>query len=252
VAILALVVKDRVLLLMYGCAPRLHDVSQSQKFESSDQDAIILVRVTPKAALIVESGEADEYGFRGDHVAALKEYLSQDGYAILKVPPPHGADCYGIVAVRPDKYASRADERPFTYSTVMWHKSIVRRQVMIVALSPLPGLVPAAAIGASAAAMDFRGQDSQGRAAYSPRERVDLPIFRPMAGEVAYVGGLRIDATRRDGSVDAPKRIAITPMVSAEDAEAAAGFLATHYPNLRMEVTFRPFEMVPRDELGDN
>ena len=123
--------------------------------------------------------------------------------------------------------------------------------MVVIAFAPFIGAVGAGALIA-ATVTDFRYADERGRTVYSPRERVDLPVFKAFAGEVAYIGGLRIDASRRPGSAEAPSRIAITPILSAEDAEGAAGFLATHYPNVNIDVTFQPFQMVRRDELGDN
>ena len=185
------------MLFAHGCTIPLRDVDRSQPFDASDQDAIVLVRVTPRAAVIIEGGEADEHGFRGDHFAPLKLFWSEDGYAILKVPPTVGADCYGIVAIRPDKFTSVANERPFTQETVRWRQSIVRRPILLMAaLLPIVGTIPAGMIAASTEVTDPRYADKEGRVAYSPRERVDLPVFKAVAGQVAYVGGLRIDASR--------------------------------------------------------
>jgi hypothetical protein len=242
------------MLFVVGCSIPLREVAPSQSFAANDKDAIVLVRVTPAAAVIIESGEVDEHGFRGDNFAPRKQFGSQDGYAILKVPPTEGIDCYGIVAVRPEHFTPLAEERPFTFATVAWHKSIFKHPIVVFAavLVPIVGAIPAGVVAASALETDFRNPDEKGRFAYSPREGVDLPVFKAVAGEVTYIGGLRIDASRREGSTASPKRIAITPIVSPEDTDAAAGFMATHFPNIHMDVTFRPFQMAPRDELGDN
>jgi hypothetical protein len=73
-----------------------------------------------------------------------------------------------------------------------------------------------------------------------------------VAGEVSYVGALRVEASQRAGAKEPSKSIPITPLRSAADVPAAAQFIAASHPNVRVPVTYRPLQMVPRDEGADN
>jgi hypothetical protein len=62
------------------------------------------------------------------------------------------------------------------------------------------------------------------------------------------VGRLRVEASQRAGAKDPPKKIAITPTSTPDNLDAVTKFMATHYPNVHVPVTYRPFQMVARDD----
>ncbi len=215
-----------------------------------DNEGIVVLGVTRRTGVILVGGEADQDGWRKNNFTNRKHLWSAEDYVVFKATPTQDNEAYAVVAVRPERFTAFADEKPFTYATVMWHKSHIGQTELLgptIAFG-IVGLVAATALGAP---IDW-GPDDKGSYAYSPRENVDLPTFKSVAGEVAYVGSLRVEASQRAGAKAPPKKIPITPTSTPNDLDAVAKFMATHYPNVHVPVTYRPLQMVPRDELGDN
>jgi hypothetical protein len=241
-----------VLSLASGCAGHFLQLSVPTDliaFERTDNEGMVILGVTKRTGVIVMGGESDGYGWRKNIFVDREHFWSAEDYIVFKATPTQDTEAYAVVAVRPERFTAFADEKPFTYATVMWHKSYIGHPVFV----PMGfGLIVAAVVGAAQGSSIDWGPDDKGSYAYSPRENVDLPTFKSVAGEVAYVGSLRVEASQRAGAKDPPKKIAITPTSTPNDLDAVGKFVATHFPNVHVPVTYRPFQMVPRDELGDN
>ena len=232
-----------------GHTLKLSALAATTVFQRMDNEGIVVLGVTRRTGVIVVGGEADQDGWRKNNFADRKHFWSAEDYVVFKATPTQDNEAYAVVAVRPERFTAFADEKPFTYATVMWHKSTIGQNPPFAAMSF--GIVGAVAAAAQGTPIDW-GSDDKGLHAYSPRENVDLPTFKSVAGEVTYVGSIRVEASQREGAKAPPKRIAITPTSTPDDLDDVAKFMATHYPNVQVPVTYRPLRMVPRDELGDN
>jgi hypothetical protein len=51
-----------ILLLASGCAGHILELSPDKPFDADDKDAIVVLRVTPKAWVVLASGKFDRYG----------------------------------------------------------------------------------------------------------------------------------------------------------------------------------------------
>ena len=76
-----------VLLLASGCAGYIRELSPDEPFDADEKDAIIVLRVTPRALVVLVRGKFDRYGWRPKGVVNRREIWSQDGFVVAKVTP---------------------------------------------------------------------------------------------------------------------------------------------------------------------
>lgn len=218
-------------------------------FDRSDQDGLIVLQVTPRTGVIITGGECDQHGWARSASPTRQHFWSADGYVVARATPTRNKEAYAVVAVRPERFTSWADDKPFTYATVRWTRFIVDRARVNIFAVPLAFV---AAVSATQGEPIVWGDEDKGHYAYSPPGGDDLPTFIAAAGEVTHVGGLRVEASRREGSRKPPKDIAVTPIRSSDDVATAAEFMAAHYPNVHVPVTYHPLQMVTRAEPSDD
>jgi hypothetical protein len=87
--------------------------------------------------------------------------------------------------------------------------------------------------------------------AYTPLGEAHLPVFKAVAGQVTYVGTIRIDASKDPESDGPPENIGVTPVTLPGEAEAVARFMTKHYPNVHARVSTRLQRMMRRNEYTD-
>jgi hypothetical protein len=230
-----------ILLLTSGCGGHISHLSPDRHFEESDNDAIIVMRVKPRAWVTLARGNIDRYGWRETRVSNDTRFWPEGGLVVAKVTPTKRDEAYGVVSIMPEKLTDPADEPAFTFATAMWPRRSPTCD--IAAMGVLFGAVGAAGAAAAAALPPLPF--------YLPTVNVDLPTFKARAGEVTYVGAIRVDASKNPESDDAPETIAITPIPSPDDAAGIARFMATHFPNVRGNVVVRPLRMMQRNEYTD-
>ena len=221
-----------VLLLACGCGNHLRELSADKAFNESCKDGIIVLRVTPGAWVQLARGRVDRDGWRarGVGVSGGRQFWPEHGYVVASVTPTDENEGFGIVQIRPEKFTNIAEEAPFTYATAMWPQ-----------LSPGPFGSPLL----NAAAQAVAGPT------YHPKANVRLPVFKAVAGQVTYVGAIRVDASKDPESSDPPEKIAITPIRSPADVAEVARFIAKHYPNVHAPIRTEAFRMMRRDEYTD-
>lgn len=219
-----------VLSLASGCAGHIRELSPDKPFDADDKDAIVVLRVTPNAWVVLVRGRFDRYGWRAKGVLNRRQLWSEDGFVVARVTPTEEDEGYAIVEIRPERYSNRAQEPAFTYATALWS------QLSSGIFRP---------IEASALAQALEGPT------YFPKGEARLPVFSAVAGQVTYVGAIRIDASKDPESDDPPEKIGVTPIQLPNDAEAVARFMAKHYPNVRARVTTRVRQMMRWNEYTD-
>lgn len=238
------------LLLVLSCVPILNVTRPEAGLSlgSTDRDALIVLHVTPHTGVIVAGGECDTYSWAKNNFVKRQSFWSGDGYILMKANPTQGKEAYAVVAVRPERFTSLAEEKPFMFATVMWRRILFDRGTFL----PGPSLLLSGLAADAQGGAIVWGEEDKGQFAYSPGPGMDMPTFTATAGSVTYVGALRVDASMREGAHGPPKSIAVTPLRSADDLPAVAKFMATHHPNVHVPFTYRPLQMVARDEATDN
>ena len=108
------------LVLVSGCAGHVRALSPDKPFSSDDKDAIVVLRVTPGAWVMLVRGRFDRNGWREKGVLSQTKLWSEDGLVVAKVTPTKEGEAYGIVQIRPERFSSRAEEPAFTYATALW------------------------------------------------------------------------------------------------------------------------------------
>jgi hypothetical protein len=242
--------KIGLLLLACSCGPILtaSRPNGGLVFDSNDNDALVVLYVTPRTGVIIVGGGCDEHGWSKNHFTTRQHFWSADGYIVVKATPTQGKEAYAVVAVRPERFTRFEDEKPYTYATVLWGRFLFDPGTFsLLALGVIGGVVS----GAQGGPIDW-GEEDKGQFAYSPGAGADLPTFTAAPGQVGYVGALRVEASQRNGAKAPPKNIAITPICSPEDVAAAAQFVAARYPNVHVPVTYRPLQLATRDEAGND
>jgi hypothetical protein len=252
------------LLLACSCASELvaSQPDAQLAFDGNSKNGLVVLGVTPRTGVVITGGECDQYGWARSYFPTRQHFWSAEGYIVATVTPTQAKEAYAVVAVRPERFTSLADEKPFTYATVLWPRFLFDRGGDLVGAASMLALGPASLLGAglilataaSSANGDLIvwGDEDKGEFAYSPPGGDDLPTFTAAPGEAAYVGALRVEASIRDGSRRPPKNIAVTPIRSPDDLASAAQFMAAHYPNVRVPLTYRPIQMVTRAEPSDD
>jgi hypothetical protein len=210
----------------------MRDVTRNTAFEDGDEDAIIVLRVVPRAWVTIAPGNYGRHGWISMSMGS--QYWAEDGFVVAKVTPTDEMEdqAYAVTQVRPEHYTNMADEQPFTRETAMW--TPVRYQ------GAMPGAVPAL----TAKAMASVGECP----AFSPKSGRDMPVFRAPAGRVTYVGTIRIDASKNMESGEVSERIGITPITSPGDEALVAKLMAKRYPGVRARIVRRPLRMMRRNE----
>jgi hypothetical protein len=206
-------------------------LSTDKAFGETSDDGIIVLRVTPRAWVVLARGRVYPDGWRERGVSGRRRFWPEDGYVVAKVTPTDENEGFGIVQIRPEKFTSIADEAPHTYATAMW---------------PPGSLTPEQPWFSEAGAAQAVPSPT-----YIPKANVRLPVFKAVAGQVTYVGAIRIDASKNPESDDPPKKIAVTPITSPDEAAAVARFMAKHHPNVHAPIRTAAFQMMRRDEYTD-
>jgi hypothetical protein len=215
----------------------IRELSSDKPFDADDKDAIVVLRVTPKAWVVLVRGKFDRYGWRPKGFLNRREVWSADGFVVAKVTPTKQNEGYAIVEIRPERYSSRAEEAAFTYATALWSpkKNYWGTPVLVQVANQIVFECPV----------------------YTPLGEAHLPVFKAVAGQVTYVGAIRIDASKDPESDDPPEQIGVTPVISPEDEEiledeeTVARFITKHYPNVRARVTTRVLKMMRMNEYTD-
>jgi hypothetical protein len=109
-----------ILSLASGCAGHIRELSPDKPFDADDKDAIIVLKVTPRAWVVLVWGNFDRYGWRPKGVLNRRQLWSGGGFVVAKVTPTRQNEGYAIVEIRPERYSSRAEEAAFTYATALW------------------------------------------------------------------------------------------------------------------------------------
>lgn len=198
----------------------------------------------PNAWVAIVRGKFDRYGWKSKGVLNRRKLWSENGFVVAKVTPTAKGEGYAIVQIRPERFASRDEEPAFTYATALW--SPVTNNGTIVMF----GLAGYLAEEAGKSAFES-GKTVTESPAYTPKGEAHLPVFKAVAGEVTYVGAIRIDASKDPESDDPPEKIGVTPIQLPNDAEAVARFMTKHYPNVRARVTTRVLQMMRWNEYTD-
>jgi len=230
-----------ILLLTIGCGGHISHLSPDRHFEESDNDAIIVMRVKPRAWVTLARGKVNRSGWRETRVSNNTRFWPEDGFVVARVSPTKKNEAYGIVSIMPEKLADPADEPAPTFATAMWPRR--SPTCGIIAMGVMFGAVGAAGAAAVSALPPLPF--------YLPRVDVDLPTFKARAGEITYVGAIRVDASKNSESDDPPETISITPIKTPDDAASIARFITLHFPNVRAHVFERPLRMLQRDEYTD-
>jgi hypothetical protein len=188
-----------ILSLASGCAGHIRELSPDKTFDADDKDAIIVMQVKPRAWVVLVRGKIDRYGWRPKGFQNRMQLWSGDGFVVAKVTPTKQNEGYAIVEIRPERYANRADEPAFTHATALWSpkKNHWGTPVLIQAADQMLAECPV----------------------YAPLGEAHLPVFKGVAGQVTYVGAIRIDASKDPESDDPPEKIGITPVTSSDDEE---------------------------------
>jgi hypothetical protein len=224
-----------ILLLASGCAGHVRVLQCDKPFDSDDKDAIVVLRVTPGAWVMLARGKFDRNGWRAKW--GHRKLWSENGFVVARVTPTEDDEAYGIVQIRPERFTSRAEEPAFTYATALW--SPVTNNGTIVMF----GLAGYLAEEGAKSAFE-KGKTVTASPAYTPKGEAHLPVFEAIAGEVTYVGAIRIDASKDPESDDPPEKIGVP-----NDAEAVARFMAKRYPNVHARLTTRTLQMMRWNEL---
>jgi len=218
------------LVLASGCGGHIQELSRESSFDEGGKTAIIVLRVTTRAWVVLVRGKFDRYGWKAKGVLNRRPLWSEDGFVAAEVTPTGEDEGYAIVEIRPERYSSRAQEPAFTYATALWS------QLSSGVFMP---------IEASAIARALEGPT------YFPKGEAHLPVFSAVAGQVTYVGAIRIDASKDPESDDPPEKIGVTPVPLSGDAEAVARFMAKHYPNVHATVSTRLLQMMRWNQYMD-
>jgi hypothetical protein len=210
-----------ILSLASGCAGHILELSPDKPFDADDKDAIVVLRVTPKAWVVLVRGKYDRYGWWPKGFTNIRQFWSGDGFVVAKVTPTKENEGYAVVEIRPERYSSRAKEAAFTYATALWSPRFQADNPMLMECP-----------------------------VYAPLGEAHLPVFKAVAGQITYVGAIRIDASKDPESDDPPKKIGITPVTSPDDEETLideeniARFITKQYPKVRARVTTRVLKMM--------
>jgi hypothetical protein len=228
-----------ILSLASGCAGHIRELSPDEPFDADEKDAIVVLQVTPRAWVVLVRGKFDRYGWRSKGVLNSREVWSEDGFVVAKVTPTKKDEGYAIVEIRPERYSSRAEEPAFTYATALWSPKKNYRGPPVLLL------------------LQAAGEMLMECPVYTPLGEAHLPVFKAIAGQVTYVGAIRIDASKDPESDDPPEQIGITPVTSPEDEETledeetVARFITKHYPKVRARVKTRVLQMMRRNEYTE-
>jgi hypothetical protein len=88
------------LLFTTGCVGVYSSLSSSTRFDEYDNDAIVVIGVSPTARLGLATGMTDKLGWHESGLFPIaKTSWSEDGYAVVKVRPRTGQQTYAIVEI---------------------------------------------------------------------------------------------------------------------------------------------------------
>jgi hypothetical protein len=213
-------------LLAGGCAGQISEMptwvgfDEDGNVEAGNDAGIIVLKVAPPAQVLLAAGRIEPNGWRSKGAKNRVWLSARDGFVVARVAPARDEDAYAVIQVRPGQLAGGKDGTAPTYETGFW--------------SALP---------ASAAAE--AGGDGP---AYGPAGEARVPLFKAIAGRVAFVGAIRIEASQEPDSTEAPRQVGVTPVASPDDLEAVRRFLAQRYPKVTARVVSRPLQMMRRSE----
>jgi hypothetical protein len=222
-------------LLASGCAGHMAELSPKTSFDEDDRRAIIVFRVIPRAWVVLEKGRYDVDGWRSKGLSSRTQFWPENGFVVAKVSRTGDDEAYAITEVRPERSTNLTDEAVFIHAAALWSPAGHGAGV--------PGLLPAMVADVAKRVTECP--------AYIPKGEARLPTFEAVAGQVTYLGAIRVDAAKDSKSKDPPKKIGITPIASASDAEAVARFVAKQYPKVRAKLTTGVLRMMRRNEYTD-
>ncbi|MBN2575398.1 MAG: hypothetical protein JXP73_12615 [Deltaproteobacteria bacterium] len=217
-----------VSLLAVGCAGQISEMPtwvgfEEDNVEGGDDVAVIVLKITPPAEILLAAGRIGPDGWRGKGPASGVWLSARDGFVVARVSPSQDEMAYAVVQVRPRHLAGGKERGEPTYETGFW------------------SAVPADAGAGGATQAPAKAGN---RPAYGPTGEARIPLFKAIAGRVAFVGTIRIDALREFDAGETPQKVGITPVVSPDDIEAVRRLLASHYPKIRARVVPSPLQMM--------
>jgi len=217
-----------------GCGHHFLGLSAGTVFDERDDDAIVVLRVSPKTTVVLAKGIVEGAGWRTKRADDATQFWTEDGFVVARVTPTAADEAYGIIVLRPEMYGDLGEEPSPTYATTHWPQGsgMLRWGLDKVLYAPTNGNT-------------FAPQP------YHAATNVRLPAFKAIAGKVTFVGAIRVDASVAKGSTEPPDKIALTPVSAPLDAEEVAAYLAKHYPKVRGRVKTEPFQMLRRNEYLD-
>ena len=208
-------------------------LSPETPFDSSDEDAIVVLRVVPQASVTIVRGTYDRDGWISKGMGFGSWFMAEEGFIVAQVTPTDEMDndAFAVVQVRPERYTSRADEPAFTYTTARW-SPVVKRTLLAAGIAAGIGTVGDCLV-------------------YSPKGEAHMPVFRAAAGRVNYVGAIRIDASRGSRVERSAEGNRHHPDHGTGRCRFGCQFLAKRYPRVHARIAKRPLRMMRRNEYID-
>jgi hypothetical protein len=216
-------------LLLEGCSSGIQTIPSTYSFVGSERNALVVLRVHPRALICIAKGRVDRYGWRAK--TGYQQFWAEDGVFVLEMDETQNDEAYGITSIKPDKLV-RFDEGARSGSRVLWPRT--RRYVA--------GAIAAGAIGVAAASVE--------PPTYIPKAHVRLPVFDAVAGRVTDLGTIEIDAPGPESSWP-PEQIGVRPITKPDARAAVVKYLARHYPDVNAEVISGSVQLLPRNEHTD-
>lgn len=220
-----------VVLSSVGCGHHFLGLSAGTAFGEHDDDAIVVLRVSPKTTVVLVKGIVEGDGWRTKRADDATQFWTEDGFVVAHVTPTADDEAYGLIMVRPETYGKLGEEPPSTYATAHWPQGAGKFRW--------------------GRYKTWEDGNTFAPQPYFANTNVRLPAFKAIAGRVTYVGTVRIDASVAKGSTEPPDKIALTPVSAPLDAEEVAVYLAKRYPKVRGRVKTELFRMLRRNEYLD-
>jgi hypothetical protein len=209
-------------LLAGGCAAQIQEMPTWVAFgednlEGSNDTAVVVLKVTPSAEVLLAPGRIDPNGWRSKGKKSGVWLSAQGGFVVAKVSPTEDAAAYAVIGVRPDRLTGTAEGIAPTYESGFW------------------SLVP--------------GNAEPGT--YGPTGETRVPLLKAIAARVTFVGAIRIDALGEADANEMPQKVGITPVTSPDDIEAVRRFMRKEYTKVTARVVPAPLQMMRRNEATE-
>ena len=209
-------------LLAGGCAAQIQEMPTWGAFgednvEGSNDAAVLVLKVTPPAEVLLAPGHIEQNGWRGKGKKSGVWLSAQGGFVVAKVSPTEDAAAYAVIGVRPDHLTGTPEGTAPTYESGFW------------------SLVPGNAVPGS----------------YGPTGEARVPLLKAIAARVTFVGAIRIDALGGAGANETPQKVGITPVTSPDDIETVRRFMRQEYTKVTARVVPAPLQMMRRNEATE-